>query len=157
MKVKFNDRQIELGSVNVADYLKISDNQFKFNINGRMTDCFAEMDETHIHIFIEGRSYSFEKVKVGYDFEMSAEGVKSDREEIKPPMPGSVVKLLVENGQEVSEGEGLIIVEAMKMETTIYTSISGVVSEISVEAGQQVDANKILLVIEKENQSNISS
>lgn len=151
MKIKLNNEKIDLAGLTLNDIIRIDDNHFKCNLNGKMIDCYVASDENFIHVFVEGRTFSFEKVKEGFDFEFSPDGTQSGREEIKPPMPGSVVKLLVENGQKVNEGDGLIIVEAMKMETTIYSSISGVISEIDVEAGQQVDANKILLVVEKEN------
>lgn len=64
-------------------------------------------------------------------------------------MPGSVVKLLVQQGQSVEEGAPIIVVEAMKMEITLYSSISGVVTEINVEPGQQVDSDKTLVVIKR--------
>ncbi len=67
-------------------------------------------------------------------------------------MPGSIVKVLVEKGQKVDEGDGLIIIEAMKMETTMYSSISGIVTEVNAKAGEQVDSDKVLLVVEKEKE-----
>ena len=64
-------------------------------------------------------------------------------------MPGSIVKILVEPNQKVGEGEPIVIVEAMKMEITLYSSIEGIVSEINVQVGEQVDSDKVLVVINR--------
>lgn len=150
MKIKSKNEIIDLDKISTLNITKLDENNFRQSIDGRHVNCFVTEDDNLIHVFIEGSSFSFEKVKADADFGMASEGSKSGREEIKPPMPGSVVKLLVEDGQKVEEGDGLIIVEAMKMETTIYSSISGVVKEINAEPAQQVDANKVLMVVEKE-------
>ncbi len=63
------------------------------------------------------------------------------------PMPGKVVKVLVEVGQPVERGAGLVVLEAMKMENEFRATGSGMVSEIHVEPGQAVDAGALLVVI----------
>ncbi len=59
-------------------------------------------------------------------------------------MPGRVVKLLVEEGQEVSLGDGLVVLEAMKMENEIQAERNGVVKKIAVKEGQAVDGGDVL-------------
>jgi 3-methylcrotonyl-CoA carboxylase alpha subunit len=54
-------------------------------------------------------------------------------------MPGKVLKLLVADGQPVEHGDPLIVLEAMKMETTLYAESPAIVAKICVEAGQMVD------------------
>lgn len=63
-------------------------------------------------------------------------------------LSGSVVKLLVEKGVSVKKGQPVIVTEAMKMETTITASQSGIVSEIRVKPGQRIESGDLLLVIE---------
>jgi biotin carboxyl carrier protein len=150
MDVKFNNEVFELIAETDKDYLVIGENHFKIHDGELFRNCFVTEDENNILVFIEGRTYHFEKIDEEQDFTAGAGGSTSDREEVKPPMPGSVVKLLVEVGQEVSDGDGLIIVEAMKMETTLYSSISGIVKEVNVKEGEQVDADKIMILVEKE-------
>ncbi len=70
--------------------------------------------------------------------------------DIKAPMPGLVVKILVEEGERIKRGRGLILVEAMKMENEIKAPVDGVVDQIKVEAGKTVDKNQLLLVIKGE-------
>ncbi len=64
------------------------------------------------------------------------------------PMPGKIVAVLVEEGQEVAEGDGLVIVEAMKMENELKSPKSGVVRDISAEIGTAVEGGVTLCVVE---------
>ncbi|MFW6305808.1 MAG: biotin/lipoyl-containing protein, partial [Bacillota bacterium] len=68
--------------------------------------------------------------------------------EIGSSIPGKVVKVLVEQGDEVKEGQSLIIVEAMKMETNITSPVSGTVTSIVVVEDQQVQSGELLLKLE---------
>jgi biotin carboxyl carrier protein len=63
-------------------------------------------------------------------------------------MPGRVVRVLVEPGQEVAEGEPLIVVEAMKMQNEMKAPRAGRVASVKAEAGATVSAGDILVVIE---------
>ena len=66
------------------------------------------------------------------------------------PMPGAVVRVLVEPGTTVVAGQVLVVLEAMKMEHTVTAPAAGVVTEVCVQAGQQVDAGSVLAVVEEE-------
>ena len=63
-------------------------------------------------------------------------------------MPGKVVKVLVAAGDTVQQGQGLIVVEAMKMENELKSPKDGVVSELAVTEGQAVESGAKLLVVE---------
>lgn len=67
---------------------------------------------------------------------------------IKAPMPGRVVKLLVEIGDDVEPDQPVIIVEAMKMENEVAATAAGRVARIQVEAGATVDAGAVLVELE---------
>jgi biotin carboxyl carrier protein len=67
---------------------------------------------------------------------------------LKAPMPGRVVLIEVTVGQRVQRGDGLVILEAMKMENEFRASGEGTVKEIRVQAGQAVNPGDILMVIE---------
>jgi propionyl-CoA carboxylase alpha chain len=64
------------------------------------------------------------------------------------PMPGSVVRVLVEAGDTVTAGQTLVVLEAMKMEHAVHAPTAGVVSELRVQPGQQVDAGSVLAVVD---------
>lgn len=65
--------------------------------------------------------------------------------EIKSPMPGKVVKILVNPGETVVAGQGVIVVEAMKMENELRASRGGAVDTVLVKEGQAVDAGQVML------------
>ena len=66
---------------------------------------------------------------------------------VKAPMPGLVVRVEVSEGQVVEVGEGLVVVEAMKMENELRASSRGVVEQIHVSAGQRVEKGAPLVTI----------
>jgi propionyl-CoA carboxylase alpha chain len=65
------------------------------------------------------------------------------------PMPGAVVTVAVEPGNEVAKGALLVTVEAMKMEHRVTAPFDGTVAEVRVVAGQQVDADQVLVVVDR--------
>lgn len=67
---------------------------------------------------------------------------------IKAPMPGLILEIAVEIGQEVNEGDNLLILEAMKMENSFYSPRQGVIKSIAVTKGQAVDKGQLLIEFE---------
>jgi acetyl-CoA/propionyl-CoA carboxylase biotin carboxyl carrier protein len=67
---------------------------------------------------------------------------------VAAPMQGTIVKVLVEAGQEVDVDEAVCVLEAMKMESEIRAKRAGVVSEVLVEAGKTVRSGDPLIVLE---------
>lgn len=72
----------------------------------------------------------------------------SGRAQVAASMPGKVVRVLVEAGASVEAGDGLVIVEAMKMQNELKSPKSGVVVEVRAEAGATVNAGDVLIVVE---------
>jgi biotin carboxyl carrier protein len=72
----------------------------------------------------------------------------SGRKTIVAPMPGRVIRILVEKGQQIEAGQGLIVVEAMKMQNEMKSPRAGKVLEIRTTTGAAVSAGEALLVIE---------
>jgi biotin carboxyl carrier protein len=75
-------------------------------------------------------------------------GEQGGRAQVKAPMPGKVVRVLVEAGQVVEAGQGLVVVEAMKMQNELKSPKSGTVSEVRAAAGSTVNAGDVLVVVE---------
>jgi pyruvate carboxylase len=70
------------------------------------------------------------------------------RGHIGSPTPGVVTSVLVEQGQAVTEGQKLLVLEAMKMQSTVYAPVAGKVAKRLVQPGQTVETKELLLVIE---------
>ena len=75
---------------------------------------------------------------------LEAEG----RQQVVAPMPGKVIRVLVQAGEKVEAGQGLIVVEAMKMQNEIRSPKSGVVERLLAKEGQPVNAGEVLAWID---------
>lgn len=73
----------------------------------------------------------------------------SDEGQIGASMPGKVLKVMVEPGDEVEKGEDLIVTEAMKMETTVQSPFPGRVKAVHAKAGDGIESGDLLLELEK--------
>jgi biotin carboxyl carrier protein len=67
---------------------------------------------------------------------------------IRTQMPGRIIKILVNEGDEVLENQGLLILEAMKMQNEIKAPRAGLITKISVRENDSVDSNQILIELE---------
>lgn len=113
-------------------------------------DISYSLDETSIHLSFRNRGYAIEVLderrmrmrKVRSELELSGPEI------IKTSMPGKVVKVLVEPGQEVGAAEGVIIIEAMKMENEIRCRNGGIIKAVHVEPGQTLEGGVTLIEIE---------
>ena len=146
-----------------------------FSINGDIHEFdFQPLGENKYHILNQNRSYNAEvlefdaaakrlairvnnhlyqiEVEDRYDLllqklgmeDLAAAGVT----ELKAPMPGLVLSIEVEVGQELKQDEPLIVLEAMKMENVLKAPADVVVKSIGVEQGQAVEKNQLLIEFE---------
>ena len=78
----------------------------------------------------------------------SGSGKKKKSGTVSANIPGKIVTIEVEVGQEVSEGQVILILEAMKMQNEIQAPVSGTVTSVNCDEGQSIEANIPLVVIE---------
>jgi biotin carboxyl carrier protein len=69
------------------------------------------------------------------------------RQQVVAPMPGKVVRILVQAGDQVAAGQGLLVVEAMKMQNEIRSPKGGTVERLHVKEGQPVNAGEVLCIV----------
>lgn len=134
----------------LVDAHKPSSSVFSLIVEGKSYEADVSENNDNIELQINGLHYNMEVVEEKKKKLMRvAHKVADDgMEEIKAPMPGKIVKLLKKAGDSVKAGEGVIVVEAMKMENELKASVSGTVKEFFVEEGQAVEAGVKLLKIE---------
>ena len=70
------------------------------------------------------------------------------RQELRAQMPGKIVKLLVAAGDAVEREQGLVIIEAMKMENELKSEVEGVISDVRVREGDTVESGALLMIVE---------
>ncbi len=132
----------------------------------------VKLDEGIYSLLLDGRSYNVEAIREGnskrytvntfyntFEVEiqdaetryMKARNTGSGHDksnEIRVPMPGKVVDVLVKTGDPVEAGQTLVTVSAMKMESEYKSGKQSVVKEILVKAGDTVDSDQIMIILE---------
>lgn len=166
LDIKLNDNIKELKLIEKLD------NKVKISVDGRLYEVDAVMVENGVFsLLIDNKSYNVEIVErdspkrltvntifKSFDIDIidAEEKYKSlrkgsdleDNNIVSSPMPGTVVKILVSQGDIVEEGETVIIVSAMKMESEYKVKQKRIVKEICVAEGDNIISNQALIILE---------
>jgi len=78
----------------------------------------------------------------------AADGAAPGQQHLTAPMPGKVIRVLLHQGAQVAAGQGVVVVEAMKMQNEVKSPKSGQLVEVRAKEGDTVTANQILAVVE---------
>jgi biotin carboxyl carrier protein len=113
-------------------------------VDGRARRAVIARTRDRIHVSFDGQAWVFERIDESQAGGHGAAGSGT----VVAPMPGKVVKVFVAAGDPVTAGQPLVVVEAMKMETTLVAEIDGTVTSVGVTAGAMVDAGAVLAEIE---------
>jgi len=133
-----------------ADIRYISPNAVSILIDGRSYQVYFAREKEKRYFYLEGQKFVVqEPLESGQSFEKDEEKSREDEFVVKAPMPGKVIKINVSEKEEVRKNQTLAIVEAMKMENEIKSSIEGYVKKIFVSAGDLVDSEKPLMELGK--------
>jgi acetyl/propionyl-CoA carboxylase alpha subunit len=118
--------------------------------DGRQFEAMVEERGAHgFDILVHGRLFHLEAVDERSRLLVEqARSVSEGPQTVTAQMPGKVVKLHVRCGEAVREGQGVVVVEAMKMENEIASPIDGVVTELPVAEGRAVETGEVLFVVE---------
>lgn len=133
-----------------GDALQVSKYTFSILLNGRSFEVHvAPAADGRLKLQTGGHEFTAEVVdprvwRGRKHHVMEAEG----RQQIVAPMPGRVIRVFVKGGDTVEEGQGLAVVEAMKMQNEIKSPKNGVVERVVVKEGQNVGAGEILAWVE---------
>jgi acetyl/propionyl-CoA carboxylase alpha subunit len=104
-----------------------------------------------IHIHLDGDTYL---LRYSHSLARFADQSIDEGEAVaRAPMPGSVIAVSVEPGQQVLRGQPLMVIESMKMETTISAACDGIVQSLHVGVGQTFDRDAVLVTVEKSTSS----
>jgi 3-methylcrotonyl-CoA carboxylase alpha subunit len=112
-------------------YQPVSANQLQMLVNGKPVKAFIARGIDEKEIFIEGRVYRVTEGNQGKGRKRRAAGPSETQGEVTPPMPSVVVRILVKEGDWVAKDQGLVVVSAMKMETTLKAPHEGRVVKIN--------------------------
>jgi biotin carboxyl carrier protein len=120
-------------------------------VGGRGTEILAAKREDGVWLNVDGHDLVAEVEDEAHARLAQVAGGRAAshaRRELKAPMPGLVVKVLCQAGDEVAAGQPLVVLQAMKMENELSLSRGGTVGQVSAQAGQTVEQGQVLVVVE---------
>jgi len=122
----------------------------KVIVDGQKFDVEVEVENGKWLATVEGRTFEIEIPDSGpvVKKRRAAGGKKKKSGTVSANIPGKIVTIEVEVGQEVTEGQVILILEAMKMQNEIQAPVNGKVVSVNCEEGQSIEANVPLVVIE---------
>lgn len=148
-----DERHVRVGDkLLTVDFESVSGQPvYSLILGGKSYESFVYQGDEDWEVLLRGRQY---QVKVEDEREKrlraaAGGGVAEGGEfHLKAPMPGMVVAIPVEEGQQVTKGEVLLILESMKMQNELKAPRDGVVDRIRVKAGESVEQKQTLLSVQ---------
>jgi len=129
-----------------ADIRFISPNVVSILIGDRSYQVYLAKDKNKRYLSLEGQQFIVqEALGETEEYEREEERTKKDELMVMAPMPGKVIKIYVSENEEIRKNQTLAIVEAMKMENEIKSSIDGRIKKILVSVGDLVDSENPLI------------
>ncbi|MEH6477279.1 MAG: biotin carboxylase N-terminal domain-containing protein, partial [Sneathiella sp.] len=122
----------------------LDDGSIRASLDGHIVGATVVQDGLRLVVITEGKQVDLNLVRKDYDNsdEDGGEGVTV------APMPGKIIQVNVSAGDKVTNGDSLVVMEAMKMEHTLSATIDGIVAEVYFEVGDQVDDGTVLIKLE---------
>ena len=131
-----------------ADAVEVSPGVYSILIDGKSYEVRVEPFASKLRVTTAGREIEA-SVRDPREWQRGRHGSAETegRQQILAPMPGKVVRLLVATGDAVQAGQGIVVVEAMKMQNEIRSPKSGTVERLAVIEGQAVNAGETVAII----------
>jgi len=142
IEARIGDRRYTLESSNVEPGV------YWFNLQNQSIEVRVTAAGETFTVSIAGQSLPVEIVDARNALKKAAQRGHEGMVEVRAPMPGKVVRLLVADGAEVNANQGLLVMEAMKMQNEIKSPKKGVVRKLSVSEGVAVNSGDLLASIE---------
>ncbi|GGG68063.1 acetyl-CoA carboxylase biotin carboxyl carrier protein subunit [Edaphobacter dinghuensis] len=133
------------GSAITANACMLQPGVMSLVIEGRQYRCVLDGNG----VIIGGRRFAFEREDPrSLQGRRSAGGGATGPRAVKAPMPGRVVRVLVKAGDEVAEQQGVVVIEAMKMQNELKSPKAGRVARVAIAVGDAVGAGDVLAMVE---------
>ena len=158
-----NDKQFEIeidsdgnitvdGEERLVDFRAMEGNAvFSLIIDNKSYEAVVEERDGQYHVLIRGDQYEVlvqdERALRLAEARGGLTGASSGEVVIRSPMPGGIVAVPVEEGQEVSKGQTVVVLESMKMENELKAPRDGTIAHVHVAPGDSVEQNKALITI----------
>lgn len=151
IEIKPNDQLVVDGDSVQADFQSVSDQPvYTLLLDGESYEALVYPSDRGVQVLLRGRLFDFTVEDERQQRLRQSSGgaaMQTGEYQLKAPMPGMIVSIPVEEGQEIQSGEDLVILESMKMQNELKAPRDGVVSRVRVKPGDNVDQNQVLLII----------
>ncbi len=147
-QVLVDGRPVEITKEQLADARQVEPGVFSLLIGGKSFEVRVLPDSQASTVVAGGLRFAVEVRDPRNASRGSRGALTSGRQKVVAPMPGKVIRVLVQKGHAVEPGQGLVVVEAMKMQNEMKASHSGHVTEVRVHDGDTVGAGDTLVVLE---------
>lgn len=130
-----------------ADATRISPSTYSILIAGRSLEVWVEEQPGELLVRTAGREFRVEIFDPRSWRRGKGAGIELEgRQQLVAPMPGKIVRVLAAPGEQVAAGQGLLVIEAMKMQNEVRSPKSGTLEKLAAE-GQTVNAGEVLAVV----------
>jgi acetyl-CoA/propionyl-CoA carboxylase biotin carboxyl carrier protein len=136
------------GETYEVDWTRVREGELSLMLDGRSHTVHVAPRDGGFVVQVEGRQFAIDTGRGDDDSAVAGAAAAGGGGKIRAPMPGNVVKVMVAEGDEVSSGTSLVVVEAMKMENEVRSPVDGVVTKVNVKAGDSVGTTEPMIVIE---------
>ena len=152
--VEINSNEENTATAKIEDksydlkYALVSKNELHLMVNGKSVNVYVSQNKNGKTLMLNGRTYQIQ------DEDRIARGPKKKKRvdgptSVTPPMPAVVIAVNVNKGDRVEKGQGVVVVSAMKMETTLLAPYNGVVTGVNVTESDKVMPGEILVDIDE--------
>ncbi len=132
-----------------VNFVRISENVFSLILDGESLEIRFESAGDNQRLLIRGRTYDCLVTNPRSLKNRKRTGSATDgAQEIRSSMPGKVVRILAQAGDAIAAGQGILVIEAMKMQNEVRAPKAGVLTKITARQGVNVNAGEVLAVIE---------
>lgn len=131
-----------------VDAVEHRNGELSFGLGGRRERAFVAVDGTHIWIWLHGKTVALAEANASKRVRPRSERGGAGERIIAAPMPGSVAVVKVSEGDVVSKGDLLFVLEAMKMEIQVRAHRAGTLVRLNARPGQTVEREQVLAEIE---------
>jgi len=147
-QILLDGHSIELDPQHLESVREVERGVYSVLLDGRSFEVRAIAAPAGLVVEAGGRRHAVEVRDPRNAGRQSRAALGGGRQNIAAPMPGKVIRLLVGEGDAVDVGQGLVVVEAMKMQNEMKASRAGRVAEVRVRDGDTVGAGDTLVVLE---------
>ncbi len=146
--IRIGEQPIEVESADLENAVQGAPGVYSILRDGRSYEVRATEMESGLQLRVNGRDYLAEVRDQRDAPPKSRTGGGEGRQKVMASMPGKVIRVLVEQGDTVEAGQGLVVVEAMKMQNEMKSPKAGRVAQLAAKSGGAVMAGEVLAVIE---------